>query len=140
MSETEHLIVRGIPRRLKSKIARRVRREKSNLNEVVVAILCRHYSLPTPADRRIAEARDRGDPVEVVERAAKPRRSSSEIGVHPNPVIDVPADLRRCIDEESAENGDSLRNVVVRILSDEFDEPFVPTGRWVGHDKRAATA
>jgi hypothetical protein len=104
-----HMIVRGLPARLKGKIARRVHRDESNLNDVCVQILADHFHVPFEPSGR---------------------KSSGEIGPYPHIVLDVPLDLKRRIDAEAAHRDDSIRNVVVEILASEFGEQFQPTGRW----------
>lgn len=121
---TTNMIARGVPARLKGKIARRVEKEKSTLNDVVVSVLAAHFQIDfEPSGRRSPRARS-GE--------TEPR-----LGPYPNIVLEVPVELKRRIDVEAATSGDSIRNVVVAILADEFGEPFEPTGRWLG---RAATA
>jgi hypothetical protein len=119
MSQTTNMIVRGIPPRLKGKIAKRVADRKSSLNDVLVGILADHFGVAFSPSGRTAAA---------------------EINEHPNPVLRVPVELKRRIDVEAATRGESIRNVVVEIFADAFDEPFVPTGRWRGHVKRSTTA
>lgn len=115
------MIVRGVPARLKGKIAKRVATRESNLNDVVAEVLCSAFDIPYEPSGR---------------------KSPAEIGPYPNLVLDVPAELKRRVEVEASTRGESIRNVVVEILADEFGEPFVPTGRWRGHVKRdrAATA
>ena len=114
--ETTNMIVRGVPPRLKGKIAKRVAKEGTNLNDVVVGLLAAHFDVPfSPSGYKT------------------PR----EITEYPNLVVEVPVALKRRIDWEAAESGDSIRNVVVRILADEFGVAFKPTGRWVNRRKTA---
>lgn len=113
---TEHMIVRGIPAPLKRKIAKRVKQRGSNLNEVAVEVLARAFAVDY-------------EPVG--------RKAPAPIGKYPNLVLDVPAELKERIAAEAFETDQTIRNVVVRILADEFGETFVPTGRWVGREKSA---
>lgn len=117
MIQTEHMIVRGIPTKLKRKIAKRVEKRGTNLNEVVVEVLAREFD---------------------VAYEPRGRRSPAAVGDYENVVLDVPAELKQRIQAESSETKESIRNIVVRILAAEFKEPFVPTGRWI--NREAATA
>lgn len=105
-----------IPPRLKGKIARRVEREKSNMNDVVAGILAAHYRVEfTPSGKAT-----RGiSPFEQI-------------------LLDVPPALRRAVLAEAAAQGDSQRNVVVRILSEALGLQFQPTGRWANRRRTSA--
>lgn len=126
MTETKNLIVRGVPPRLKGKIARRAEREKSSLNDVVVSVLAAAFAVEfQPSGNRSPRLRA--------------GEAASRVGPYPNMVLRVPAELKRRIDYEAIETDETVRNVVVRILADEFGETFVPTGRWIDRES-AATA
>lgn len=115
---TTNLIVRNVPPRLKGKIYRRAEREKSSFNDVAVAALCEHFSIPfEPSGYRTPRAAD-GEDVTTKR-------------LNPNPVLRVPVELKRRIDVEAATRGETQTNVAREILSEAFGVPFVPTGRWI---------
>lgn len=99
----------SVPPRLKGKIAKRVETRESSLNDVVVAILADHFGLdfePTG------------------------RRSPGKLSPYHRILLDVPPAIKRAVEHRATADGDSQRNVVVRILSDEFKVPFEATSRW----------
>lgn len=110
MSATEtRLLMLRIPTSLKKKLSARVRKQRSNFNDVAVGILCDHAEIGfTPTGQR----------------------SKTKLGANTNVVLKVPAAFKEWIEEESQATGESQRNIAVRILSEECDVPFEPTSRW----------
>jgi hypothetical protein len=110
------LMLRGIPARLKGKIARRVETDESNMNDVLVGILAAEYGVPF-------------EPSGVKRSAIRKTKPSSQA------LLTMPAELKRLISVEAATNRDTVRNVAMRIIAEEFGETFKATGRW---EKRSA--
>lgn len=106
--ETDTLMLRNIPPRMKGKIARRVETAGTNMNDVLVGILADKFGVDF-------------QPTGV-------RRLS--IGASSQALLTMPARLKLLIDEAARERRDSMQNVVLEILSAEFGIPFRPTGRW----------
>jgi hypothetical protein len=106
--ETDTLMLRNIPPRLKGKIARRVKTAGTNMNDVLVGIL---------ADRFEVEFQPTG-----VKRLS--------VGASSQALLTMPARLKLLIDDTARERRDTMNNVVLEILCDEFGIPFKPTGRW----------
>lgn len=117
MSETSKLLVRNVPPRLKGKIARRVRDEDRNMNDVLVQILARRYGVAYDPTGRKAGNR--------------------EVGASATLMLYLPNELRDAIDLDARASGDTMRNTVVKAISEELGVPFKATGRWVGAKRRA---
>lgn len=115
--DTDTLMLRNIPPRLKGKIVRRVEKAGTNMNDVVVAILAERYEV---------EFQPTG-----VKRLA--------IGHSAQALLTMPFKLKSLIAEDAHEQRDSMQNIVLRILCEEFAVPFTPTGRWVSRKVAAAT-
>lgn len=118
--EIRRLVVRGVPPRLKGRIARRVRDLDRQMNDVLAQILADHYEIPyEPAARK---AGDRA------------------VGASPEIMLYLPTEIAEAIELDAQASRDSIRNTVVRIISDALGVPFKPTGRWVGKRTRRAAA
>lgn len=111
-------MLRGITPRLKGKIARRVEDEGTNMNDVLVSILAEVYQ------------------VEFVPTGVRRLR----VGKSDQALLEVPEELKRLIAVEAANTGETIRNLVVRLISESFGEPFKATGRWVRKPRVRKTA
>lgn len=109
--DVDKLMLRGIPPRLKGKIARRVESEGSNMNDVLVSILARAYGLPFEPSG--------------VKRSSIRREKPSD-----RALLEMPAELKRLISVEAATNRETMSNIAMQIIATDFDEPFRPGGRW----------
>lgn len=107
--ETVKLGPFNLPPRLKGKIARRVETKNTNLNDLVVGLLAERAGLtfePTG------------------------RKSPGPLSPYQRILLDAPPELARWVRTRADEAGESQRDVVVRILSEELGVPFQPGGRW----------
>lgn len=104
------VIVRGIPPRLKGKMAKAADKRGISFNELLIATFADHFEIPyEPA----------------------PRKKSAAVGPSATTVAkNVPVEIRDALDAAAEAAGESKRNVQIRILCDAFGVPFVPTGRW----------
>jgi hypothetical protein len=83
------------------------------MNDVLVSILAGHYDVsyePTGGRKR-------------------------EVGASPTIMLYVPTALRDAINLDAQASGESIRNVVVKVISDALGVPFKATGRWVAPPK-----
>lgn len=114
--ETDTLMLRNIPPRMKGKIARRVERAGTNMNDVLVGILADRFEVDfTPSGvRRLS------------------------VGTSAQALLTMPARLKLLIDDTARERRDTMNNVVLEILCDEFAIPFRPTGRWPKRETASA--
>jgi Arc/MetJ family transcription regulator len=105
--KNETTFVGGLSAELKDAIASEVAQRRTNMNDVVVAILARKYRVAfEPTGRR-----------------------SSAIGPSGDLVLRMPAELQRTIKARAAESGATLQDEIKRTLSDYFGATFVPSGR-----------
>lgn len=108
MSDTKKMMIR-VPPHLKRKIAQAVKRAQRSMNDVVVAILAERYEAEfTPVGRTVT----------------KP------VGDSTNVLLELPVGLYEAIRFEADTNEDSMRNRIVKQLSEHFSVPFEATARW----------
>lgn len=109
MSDTAHVktIIENVPPEVKAEIARRVELSESNMNDLVVSILARSFSVPfEPSGRR-----------------------SPFVGTSDRITLRLPEPLRRAIKGRAGEQGTTLRDEVVQALIREFANPVVRAPR-----------
>lgn len=114
--ETDTLMIRNIPPRMKGKIARRVEKAGTNMNDVLVGILAGRFDVDfAPSGvRRLS------------------------VGASSQALLTMPSQLKLLVDEAARERRDTMNNVVLEILCDEFAIPFRPTGRWPKRETASA--
>lgn len=113
---TDTLMLRNIPPRLKGRIAARVKTAGTNMNDVLVGILAAKF--------------------EVEFQPTGVRRIS--VGKSSQALLTMPERLKLLIEETAHEQRNSMQNVVLEILSNEFGIPFKPTGRWANRETAKA--
>lgn len=94
--------------RLKEKIAAKVAKTGTGMNDLLAEILADHYSVDFAASGN----------------AARPVGASTKI------VLGLPGELQALIRADAEQSGESMRNVAVKILSSHFRVKYEPTARW----------
>ena len=107
MPDPIQILVHAVPDDLKRAIAARVAETDSNMNDVLVGLLAARFDVAfEPTGRR-----------------------SGEIGDSENIILRISPTLRKRLKMAAASAGEPVRDVIVRMLSEEFGTPFVRAPR-----------
>ncbi len=107
MIDTVWLIVPDVPKKIRTALIRDARKTKVSMNEQAARILAAHCGLERePQQTRFVDVTSDG-------------RLSFR----------VPNEVRRCLRLQAAENGDTIRGLVIAALAEHYAIPFTETGR-----------